>query len=112
MRERNGKSLRFTLAKPRYGAVEINYDSPRLPRFTAYVLMDPLLDVPADALWLSPGSHEVIEYGPDKTIAFRAGVHRLPGDRLRPVSNCNIYLAPGAVPKCGILLNIRKSASP
>lgn len=100
--EIQGRAVTFTLPKPRYGVVEVNYDSSVQPHFTAYVLVDPVIAAPSDALWLEPGSHESIDYTAAKTIAFKAGVHYLPDDRLRPVSNHDVYLAPGAVLKCGL----------
>ena len=100
--EISGKSVRFTLPKSRYGVLEVNYGQPDLPHFTVYVLLDPVIPEPAEALWLEPGIHESIDYAAAKTLAFRPGVHYLPEDRLRPVSNHDIYLAPGAVLKCGL----------
>ena len=95
-------TVAFSLAHPRYGVLEVNYGEPELPHFTAYVLVDPVISPPTEALWLKPGIHETIVYTAAKTIAFAPGVHHLPGDRLRPVSDHDIYLAPGAVLKCGL----------
>lgn len=97
-----GKSVRFTLPKSRYGVLEVNYGEAVLPHFTVYVLLDPFISKPEEALWLEPGVHETIDYTAAKTLAFKPGVHYLPEDRLRPVSNHDIYLAPGAVLKCGL----------
>ena len=97
-----GKNVRFTLPKSRYGVLEVNYGEPELPHFTVYILLDPVIPEPAEALWLDPGVHDTIDYTAAKTLAFKPGVHYLPEDRLRPVSNHDIYLAPGAVLKCGL----------
>ena len=97
-----GKSVRFALPKSRYGVLEVNYGEPDLPHFTVYVLLDPVIPGPADALRLEPGVHDTVDYTAAKTLAFEPGVHYLPEDRLRPVSGHNIYLAPGAVLKCGL----------
>ena len=97
-----GKSIRFTLPKSRYGVLEVNYGEPELPHFTVYTLLDPVIPEPAEALWLEPGIHESVDYAAAKTLAFCPGVHYLPEDRLRPVSDHDIYLAPGAVLKCGL----------
>ena len=100
--EISGNSVHFSLSKARYGVLEVNYGIPDLPHFTAYILVDPVIPAPEDALWLKPGIHESPDYCAAKTIAFAPGVHYLPGDRLRPVSGHDIYLAPGAVLKCGL----------
>lgn len=92
----------FTLEKNRYGVLEVNYGSPEESMFTVYVFNDPVMPEPEDALWLEPGMHETLDYTAAKTLAFRPGVHRLPGNRLRPVSGHDIYLAPGAVLKAGL----------
>ena len=100
--EIDGKSVRFTLPGSGYGVLEVNYGELDLPHFTAYVLADPVIAPPTEALHLKPGRHETIDYAAAKTIAFEPGVHYLPEDRLRPVSGHDIYLAPGAVLKCGL----------
>jgi len=97
-----GKSVSFTLPHSRYGVLEVNYGVQDLPHFTVYVMLDPVIPAPKEALWLGPGHHENIDYTSAKTIAFRPGVHYLPDDRLRPCSGHDIYLAPGAVLKCGL----------
>ena len=98
----SGKSVSFTLPKPRYGVLEVNYGEAELPHFTVYVLTDPVIAPPSDPRWLEPGVHDEIDYEAPGTLAFKPGVHYLPGGRLRPVSNHDIYLAPGAVLKCGL----------
>jgi hypothetical protein len=100
--EMDGCSVRFSLASSRYGVLEVNYGVADLPHFTVYIFMDPIIARPVDALWLEPGNHETIDYTAAQTIAFKPGLHYLPGDRLRPCSDHDIYLAPGAVLKCGL----------
>ncbi|MBO4345903.1 MAG: hypothetical protein J5833_09100 [Victivallales bacterium] len=97
-----GKSVRFTLPHSRYGVLEVNYGERDLPHFTVYVMLDAVIPAPTEALWLDAGRHEHIDYTSTKTIAFSSGVHYLPDDRLRPCSGHDIYLAPGAVLKCGL----------
>ncbi|MBE6404642.1 MAG: hypothetical protein E7040_01310 [Lentisphaerae bacterium] len=92
----------FTLPESCYGVLEVNYDVPDLPHFTMYILVDPVIPAPEKALWLAPGRHDEVDYTAEKTLAFAPGVHYLPEDRLRPVSGHDIYLAPGAVLKCGL----------
>ena len=94
--------VKFTLPESRYGVLEVNYGVPELPRFTVYLMMDPIIPEPENALWLPPGRHDSIDYTVAQTIAFKPGVHYLPEDRLRPCSGHDIYLAPGAVLKCGL----------
>ncbi len=110
-----GRSVRFSLPGNRYGVLEVNYGQAELPHFTVYILVDPIIPEPAEALWLEPGIHKSIDYAAAGTIAFRPGVHYLPDDRMRPCSNHDIYLAPGAVLKCGLTCekgeNIRISGS-
>lgn len=98
----SGKEVRFTLPKARYGVLEINYGDAELPHFTVYVLVDPIIAQPSDPRWLEPGVHDEIDYESPGTLSFKPGVHYLPDDRLRPVSDHDIYLAPGAVLKCGL----------
>jgi hypothetical protein len=98
----SGHQVTFTLPKPRYGVLEVNYGEAELPHFTVYVLADPVIAPPSDPRWLEPGVHDEIDYGAPGTLAFKPGVHYLPGGRLRPVSDHDIYLAPGAVLKCGL----------
>ncbi|MBP5638975.1 MAG: hypothetical protein J6X55_05835, partial [Victivallales bacterium] len=98
----SGHQVTFTLPKPRYGVLEVNYGEAELPHFTVYMLVDPIIASPADPRWLAPGVHDEIDYETPGTLAFKPGVHYLPGGRLRPVSNHDIYLAPGAVLKCGL----------
>ena len=86
----------------RYGVLEVNYGVSDLPHFTVYVFMDPVISAPENALWLEPGRHEKIDYTAAPTLAFKPGVHYLPEARLRPCSGHDIYLAPGAVLKCGL----------
>lgn len=100
--ECSGNCVRFTLPESRYGVLEVNYGVPDLPRFTVYVFMDPIIPAPETAFWIEPGRHEEIDYVAAQTLAFKPGVHYLPDDRLRPVSDHDIYLAPGAVLKCGL----------
>ena len=100
--EMDGCSVRFSFASSRYGVLEVNYGVADLPHFTVYIFMDPIIAEPVDALWLDPGNHETIDYTAAQTIAFKPGLHYLPGDRLRPCSGHDIYLAPGAVLKCGL----------
>ncbi|MBP5181810.1 MAG: hypothetical protein J6331_02155, partial [Lentisphaeria bacterium] len=97
-----GKSVRFTLPKSRYGVLEVNYGDPELPHFTLYTFLDPVIPAPEEALWLEEGVHEKIDFREAKSIAFKPGVHIFPEERLHPVSGHDIYLAPGAVLKCGI----------
>ena len=94
--------VKFTLRENSYGVLEVNYDVPDLPHYTLYILKDPVIAAPEKALWLVPGRHGKIDYTAEKTLAFAPGVHYLPEDRLRPVSGHDIYLAPGAVLKCGL----------
>lgn len=98
----SGHRVSFRMPKPRYGVLEINYGEPELPHFTVYVLADPLIALPRDPRWLEPGIHDEIDYEAPGTLAFKPGVHELPGGRLLPVSGHDIYLAPGAVLKCGL----------
>ena len=100
--EIDGRCVTFTLPHRRYGVLEVNYGEPELPHFTAYILADPIIVPPTDARWLDAGTHDELDYESPGTIAFRPGVHYLPEGRLRPVSNHDIYLAPGAVLKCGL----------
>ena len=95
-------TVSFTLEHHRYGVLEVNYGEAELPHFTAYVLADPVIAPPKEALWLEPGSHRAPDYSAAPTLAFKPGVHYLPEDRLRPMSDHDIYLAPGAVLKCGL----------
>ncbi len=97
-----GNSVRFTLPHSRYGVLEVNYGVLDLPHFTVYVMLDPIIPAPSEAFWIEPGHHDSIDYTSTKTIAFKPGVHYLPDDRLRPCSDHDIYLAPGAVLKCGL----------
>lgn len=100
--EINGNTVKFTLDGKRYGILEVNCGVTDLPCFTVYLFMDPVIPAPENALWIEPGRHVEIDYTAAKTIAFKAGVHYLPEDRLRPVSDHDIYLSPGAVLKCGL----------
>ena len=100
--EINGNMVKMTLDGSRYGILEVNSGIADLPRFTVYLFMDPVIPAPENALWLEPGRHEKMDYTAARTIAFKPGVHYLPEDRLRPVSDHDIYLAPGAVLKCGL----------
>ncbi len=94
--------ITFTLEKNRYCVLEVNYGLPEESVFTVYVFNDPVIREPEKAFWLEPGRHNELDYTASGTLAFRPGVHRLPGDRLRPVSGHDIYLAPGAVLKAGL----------
>ncbi|MBO5724714.1 MAG: hypothetical protein J6S58_07800, partial [Lentisphaeria bacterium] len=79
------------------------YDVEDLPHFTVFTLLDPLIAPPEkDFIALEAGRHDSIDYTAAKTLVFQPGVHYLPEDRLRPVSGHDIYLAPGAVLKCGL----------
>jgi hypothetical protein len=101
--KRAGNTTVLTLQKPCYGALEINYDQADLPHFTAFILVDPIIPPPGeDTVWLEPGTHKKIDYTAAKTLAFKAGVHQLPGARLCPVSDHDVYLAPGAVLQGGL----------
>ena len=96
-------TVSFTLNRPRYGVLEINYNSPDLPHYTVYAFLDPVIPCPQeDVLHLNPGVHETIDYAAAKTLHFTPGLHRLPGNRLRPISNHDIYLEQGAVLQCGL----------
>ena len=96
-------TVRFTLEKSLYGVLEVNYGVEDLPHFTIFTLMDPVIAPPAeDFVELEAGRHETLDYTAAKTLVFKAGVHYLPEDRLRPVSGHDIYLEPGAVLKCGL----------
>ncbi|MBO4304116.1 MAG: hypothetical protein J6A21_05980 [Lentisphaeria bacterium] len=97
-----GKSVSFTLPGSRYGVLEVNYGVPDLPHFTLYTFLDPVIPGPEEALWLEEGVHEKTDFCMAKTIAFKPGVHFFPEERLHPVSGHDIYLAPGAVLKCGL----------
>jgi len=98
--------VEFTLEKKRYGVLEVNYKSPELPAFTVYVFNDALMEAPVTGVqYMEPGYHrqEELGYDAEKTLYFKPGEHRIEGNRLRPVSNHDIFLAPGAVVKAGII---------
>ncbi len=98
--------VEFTLEKKRYGVLEVNYKSPELPAFTVYVFNDALMEAPVIGVqYMEPGYHrqEELGYDAEKTLYFKPGEHRIEGNRLRPVSNHDIFLAPGAVVKAGIV---------
>ena len=101
-----GNSVEFTLKKPRYGCVEINYESPQLPRATVYVFAEDLEQpLPESVVQIvEPGFHtrDKIDSLKSAILSFAPGLHEFENFKLHLSPNRTFHISRGAVLRCGI----------
>lgn len=102
-----GNGVELTLKTPRYGCLEINYDSPDLPRATVYIFADAMEKALSgnSIRVLEPGFHsrKELEGVSEECFDFAPGLHEFEGGKLHLQSNRTYHLSRGAVLRCGIV---------
>ncbi len=107
----SGNLVELTIPSARYGSLEINYDLDDVPAYTVYILGDEIADDPAaqkdtsDIKFIKPGIHSPadIDCASAQILYFQPGLHEIAGDKLPLKSNCNVYVARGAVVRAGVI---------
>ena len=80
------RDVELTLKTPRYGCLEINYDSPDLPRATVYIFADAMEKALSgnSIRVLEPGFHsrKELEGVSEECFDFAPGLHEFEGGKL------------------------------
>jgi hypothetical protein len=109
----NGRSVNWTLPRPRYLTLEVNWQPPDgtpLPRYTLHVLADqpekdpPLVADPAVKV-LTAGHHTIADFDPGtrQTLCLAPGIHTVEGGVVPLHSDKRLHLSGGAVLRAKVI---------